>query len=105
MNPTLTIMRSCLGPQVGWTHFHDAPRPKFGGMHTETTKTIQIVVNGRLREVPDGRSLSQILAILEVDPGRVAVELNRTIVSRPAWGQTTVGDGATLEIVQFVGGG
>jgi len=98
-------MRSCLGPQVGWPHFHDAPCPKFGGMETETTKTIQIVVNGRLRQVPEGQSLAQILGILEVDPSRVAVELNRAIVSRPVWAQVTVGDGATLEIVQFVGGG
>jgi thiamine biosynthesis protein ThiS len=35
----------------------------------------------------------------------VAVELNRSIVQRQAWDQTTVGPGSTLEIVQFVGGG
>jgi thiamine biosynthesis protein ThiS len=40
-----------------------------------------------------------------VDPARVAVELNRAIVQRQVWDQTMVGPGATLEIVQFVGGG
>ncbi|HMD49558.1 MAG TPA: sulfur carrier protein ThiS [Bryobacteraceae bacterium] len=74
-------------------------------MQTERTQTIQIVVNGQLREVPPGRSLSGILEFLEVDPARVAVELNRSIVSRHAWSDVTVGSGATLEIVQFVGGG
>jgi sulfur carrier protein len=42
---------------------------------------------------------------LSVDPARVAVELNRTIVARKDWDKTRVGAGATLEIVQFVGGG
>ena len=43
---------------------------------------------------------------LEIDPARVAVELNRVIVSRAAWDQDARLDaGAALEIVQFVGGG
>ena len=42
---------------------------------------------------------------LDVDPARVAVELNRSIIQRGAWGEAIVGAGATLEIVQFVGGG
>ena len=69
------------------------------------TKEIQIVVNGEVRSVPAGRSVSELLAFLEVDPARVAVELNRSIVRRPQWRETLVGQGATLEIVQFVGGG
>jgi len=74
-------------------------------METETTKTIQIVVNGQLREVPAGKALSEILTLLEIDPSRVAVELNRTIVSRQNWDRVKVESAATLEIVQFVGGG
>jgi thiamine biosynthesis protein ThiS len=69
------------------------------------TKEIQIVVNGQVRLVPEGRTLAQILAWLEIAPDRVAVELNRRIVRRPEWDETTVGPGAALEIVQFVGGG
>ncbi len=74
-------------------------------MQTAATKTIQIVVNGQVREVPTGMSLAGILGFLEVDASRVAVELNRAIVSRQAWSESTVESGATLEIVQFVGGG
>ena len=55
--------------------------------------------------VPEGRTLAQILAWLEIAPDRVAVELNRRIVRRPEWDETTVGPGVALEIVQFVGGG
>jgi sulfur carrier protein len=74
-------------------------------MTAPTTKQIQIVVNGQVRLAPAGCTLKELLVWLEVDPARVAVELNRSIVQRPAWDQTTVGPGATLEIVQFVGGG
>ncbi len=74
-------------------------------METETTKTIQIVVNGQVRAVPAGMTLSEILALLEVDPSRIAVELNRAIVNRAAWSNLRVDAGAELEIVQFVGGG
>jgi sulfur carrier protein len=45
------------------------------------------------------------LVSLGVDPARVAVELNRSIIRREDWDKTEVGDGAALEIVQFVGGG
>jgi thiamine biosynthesis protein ThiS len=74
-------------------------------MASLTTKQIEIVVNGQARQAPEGRTLRELLVWLEVDPARVAVELNRSIVQRQAWDQTTVGPGAALEIVQFVGGG
>ena len=69
------------------------------------TKDIQIVVNGQLRAAPRGRSVFELLAWLGIDGGRVAVELNRSIVRREDWDKTEVGESATLEIVQFVGGG
>lgn len=74
-------------------------------MEAATTKTIQIVVNGQVREIPEARSLLDTLIFLGVDPSRVAIELDRVIVSRPAWNQVWVNAGAALEIVQFVGGG
>ncbi len=74
-------------------------------MEAAATKTIQIVVNGQVREVPPDRPLSEILVLLGVDPSRVAVELNRVIISRPDWNHVVVNAAATLEIVQFVGGG
>jgi sulfur carrier protein len=74
-------------------------------MAAATTKQIEIVVNGQARLAPAGCTLNELLVGLEVDLARVAVELNRSIIQRQAWGQTMVGPGATLEIVQFVGGG
>lgn len=74
-------------------------------MTAPTTKQIEIVVNGQIRAVPAQCTLSELLAWLQVDPARVAVELNRSIVQRQAWENTAVLPGAALEIVQFVGGG
>ena len=69
------------------------------------TKDIQIVVNGQFRTAPHGQNVIQLLAWLGVESGRVAVELNRSILRREDWDKTEVGENATLEIVQFVGGG
>ena len=69
------------------------------------TKDIQIVVNGQLQGALRGQSLIELLVSLGIDGARVAVELNRSIVRREDWDKTQVGEGAALEIVQFVGGG
>ena len=74
-------------------------------MAAARTKQIEIVVNGQVRLAPGGCTLRELLVWLEVDPARVAVELNRSIVQRQAWDKTAVGPDAPLEIVQFVGGG
>jgi len=66
---------------------------------------IEIVVNGQTRAVPEGLNLEQLLRFLEIEAARVAVEMNKGIVRRPAWSSTPVTAGSALEIVQFVGGG
>jgi len=66
---------------------------------------IEIVVNGETRSLPEGRTLLDLLDQLELDPARVAIELNRRIVKQPTWAATVLQPGARLEIVQFVGGG
>ena len=74
-------------------------------MQDARTKEIQIVVNGQVRRVQEGQTLAQLLVSLEIRGDRVAVELDRKIVRRSEWDTITVGPGAALEIVQFVGGG
>jgi sulfur carrier protein len=73
----------------------------------ETTKTnmIEIVLNGEPRAVPAGLSIDRLLTWLEMDAARVAVELNREIVRKPAWPASEILPGAQIEIVWFVGGG
>jgi len=70
-----------------------------------TNAQIQIVVNGETRALTAGRTIRELLTELEIDPARVAVELDRRIVKPREWEATALADGARLEIVQFVGGG
>ncbi|MDP9114091.1 MAG: sulfur carrier protein ThiS [Acidobacteriota bacterium] len=69
------------------------------------TKTIQVVLNGQPQSVPAGLTVDRLLTFLEVDPSRVAVELDGEIVRKPDWAAAEVRDGAQLEVVWFVGGG
>jgi sulfur carrier protein len=66
---------------------------------------IAIVVNGAPQSIPEGQSILDLLRHLDLDPARVAVEMDRRIVKSPRWPETRLGPGAQLEIVQFVGGG
>jgi len=42
-------------------------------MESAETKTIEVVVNGEARSVPEGLSLDRLLVWLAIDPSRVAV--------------------------------
>ena len=66
---------------------------------------ISIVVNGEPRAASEGQTILDLLQLLELDPARVAVELDRRIVKQPLWAVTPLRAGAQIEIVQFVGGG
>ena len=66
---------------------------------------IEITVNGEPQTAPEGQTILGLLQQLELDPARVAVELERRIVKQPYWPETVLRTGAQLEIVQFVGGG
>ena len=50
-------------------------------------------------------SIARLLEELKIRPGRVVVELNRSIVSREIYTSTNLNEGDVLEIVHFVGGG
>ncbi|NIQ97623.1 MAG: sulfur carrier protein ThiS [Desulfuromonadales bacterium] len=64
-----------------------------------------LTVNGKARELEAETSITGLLEQLELDPQRVAVELNRDIVPRERFGDTSLADGDRVEVVQFVGGG
>ena len=66
---------------------------------------IDIVVNGEPQSTQDGQTILGLLKQLQLDPERVAVELDRHIVKQPRWPETVLEAGARIEIVQFVGGG
>ena len=64
-----------------------------------------ITVNGKAKELAAPATVAGLLDILNLDPTRVAIELNRDILPRAEFAGRQLSDGDTLEIVQFVGGG
>ena len=72
-------------------------------MQLERQFTIQ--VNGESKDVAAGLTVVGLLERMGLNAGRVAVERNRSILSRDKWGETLVAAGDQFEIVQFVGGG
>lgn len=65
---------------------------------------MQLIVNGEER-VFSGGSVNDLLESLDIDPRRVAVELNLDILPKGDYGTTMLQDGDRVEIVHFVGGG
>ena len=66
---------------------------------------MRVLINGEERELPEGTTVSQMLEALKIQPERVVVEVNLTILKRAQLAAATLREGDTVEIVQFVGGG
>ena len=66
---------------------------------------IEFLLNGEPRTAAPGQTVLELLHQLELDPTRVAIELDRRILKQPHWADTVLRPGAEVEIVQFVGGG
>lgn len=66
---------------------------------------MQIVVNGTPKTVPEGTTILELLGILDLRPGRVAVELDGQVVPAARHGDSPISPESVLEIVTLVGGG
>ena len=66
---------------------------------------MQITLNGDSYEVAGPLTVAELLARLDIDARRVAVEHNLVVLRRDAFDRTTVEAGDEVEIVNFVGGG
>jgi len=66
---------------------------------------MRILVNGQWREEDQPLTVAGLLESLSLQPQRVAVELNKEIVPRGRFGETSLSDEDELEIVTLVGGG
>jgi sulfur carrier protein len=95
------------GSQSSARNVHEARKPRFGGWtHFEYLAAVPtIVLNGEVRELEVGQTLSDLLRELGLDSRQVAVERNREVVPRAQHGTTVLAEGDQLEVVTFVGGG
>jgi thiamine biosynthesis protein ThiS len=66
---------------------------------------VTITLNGERFEMPAPMTVDALLASLEIDPRRVAIEHNLNILKRHRFPEVVIGEGDTVEIVNFVGGG
>ena len=66
---------------------------------------MELQVNGKPMTMPDGSTAAQLLQQLGVQPEKVVVEVNLTILRRHQLPDTTLSPGDHVEIVHFVGGG
>ena len=68
---------------------------------------MNLVLNGRPAELPDGATVADALAELDL-PGEgrgIAVAVDAEVVPRGQWPATALHEGARIEIVQAVQGG
>lgn len=66
---------------------------------------IKIKLNGEDFTASAGINIEELLQELDIQAGRVAVEVNLKIVKKTGYGNHTLKDGDSVEIVNYVGGG
>ena len=66
---------------------------------------MKLIVNGEQMTDIEAATVQALLEHLKVQPGRVAVEVNLTIVKKAEYENYPLKDGDAVEIVNFVGGG
>ena len=66
---------------------------------------VELTVNGKKLEATDGATIITLLEELQINPLRVAVQLNQRIIKRELYERTTLQAGDTLEIITFMAGG
>ena len=66
---------------------------------------VTIVLNGEKKEIESEVTLDRLLDLFSLPKQRVAVELNKKVISRKDWEQTMVSDSDKIGVVHFVGGG
>ncbi|MBI4435927.1 MAG: type I DNA topoisomerase [Candidatus Omnitrophica bacterium] len=71
----------------------------------ETLVGLEIKVNGERRRIPRGTSVASLLTELKINPRRVVVEVNETILPRECYAERALKERDVVEIIHFVGGG
>lgn len=66
---------------------------------------MRITLNGDAFDIAGPLTVGALLAQLDIDARRVAVEHNLVVLKRAAFDATEVREGDHVEIVNFVGGG
>jgi sulfur carrier protein len=66
---------------------------------------MKLTINGNEAEYNDSLTVSELLEVLDIEPARVAAEVNINIIKKANYQEHVLNDGDSVEIVNFVGGG
>lgn len=66
---------------------------------------MKCIINGDAFIFDAEQSITQVLHSLELDPERVIVEHNKTLIKQEEYDNHTVREDDQLELLEFVGGG
>ncbi len=66
---------------------------------------MELMVNGKKLEVAEGATITALLEQLNINPLRVAVQLNLEVIKRERYEKTALNQGDRLEIITFMAGG
>ncbi len=66
---------------------------------------MKLRLNGTLSEFQNGTTVAGLLKSLQIEPGRVAIEVNLEVIKKQDYHEYVLKDGDSIEIVNFVGGG
>jgi sulfur carrier protein len=67
--------------------------------------SVNVFINGQPRQVPNGTTVAELLALLKLPIRGIAIEVNQSIVPRARHREHPLQDGDQLEVVSLVGGG
>lgn len=66
---------------------------------------MNVKINGKNVEVPEGATVSEVLASQNITPAGIAVALDNTVVPRDKYASTTFTEGQALLIIKAFYGG
>lgn len=66
---------------------------------------MKLTLNGEIKQIENGITVSGLLESLQIEPARVAVEVNLNIIKKADYLSHQLNEGDSVEIVSFVGGG
>jgi sulfur carrier protein len=66
---------------------------------------LRVTVNGEETELPAATSVSDLLALLDIEPRGVAVAVDGEVVTRRTWGERSLAAGERVEILSIAQGG
>ncbi len=66
---------------------------------------MKALLNGEIKILDEGSSVSDLIEGLRLDPRKIAVEVNLNIIPKSDYSSQFLKDGDKIEIVQFIAGG